>query len=129
MKVTKLVALAMALMVLGGAGTAMAKAVRVDLGPFPADDPVEPDAWGRAVLNYAKGAQKTIVQVNVWGLMPNATYTLYLFAEGPGFHIGAHFMTDEEGEGHIHLAIPGNHSMHLPVAINNADNFTVLYGD
>ena len=48
---------------------AFAKAVKVDLVPVGAFT-----GGGKAVLNYAAGADKTEVQVNLWGLNPNKEY-------------------------------------------------------
>lgn len=54
------------------AGVALGAAVKLSLGPAPLGD--EPDASGRAVLNYAKGEDKTVIQVNGEGLTPGETY-------------------------------------------------------
>ena len=51
------------------AGIALAKAVKVDLVPYvDADGNVlEPNAYGKAMMNYAKGADKTEVQSSCAG--------------------------------------------------------------
>jgi hypothetical protein len=114
--------------VLGTAGVALAAAVKVKLMPYPAANPIEPNASGRAVLNYTKGSDKTIVQVNCWGLMPNSEYTVWLSPSPGNFHVVGSFVTDYYGEGHLHAFLPGDHSGHVPVAVNNAANMTVLLG-
>jgi hypothetical protein len=106
---------------------ALAVAVKVELMPYPSADPMEPDATGRAVLNYVKGADKTEVQVNCWGLMADKEYTVLLMVPA-GFHPIGSFTTDDEGEGHLHAKLPVDHSMHLPVAVNNDMDQTVLLG-
>ncbi|UCE17173.1 MAG: hypothetical protein JSV84_09725 [Gemmatimonadota bacterium] len=109
------------------AGIALAKAVKVDLVPYvDADGNVlEPNAYGKAMLNYAKGADKTEVQVNCWDLVPNAMYTVYLNNSGTWYSICT-FTTDSNGEGHCHAKLAGDVSGHLPVSVNNSANQTVL---
>ena len=106
---------------------ALAAAVNVQLKPFPLVDPIEPDASGRAILNYAKSADKTEVQVNCWGLMGCQEYTVLLKAPA-GFHPIGSFTTNKKGNGHLHAKLDGDHSTHLPVAVNNDMNQTVLLG-
>ena len=115
--------------VLATAGIAFAKAVKVILEPYAyaGEDPIEPDASGRAMLNHAKGKDKTEVQVNCWGLVAEAEYTVYLKPGGAWKAVGT-FTADEEGEGHLHARLPGNESASLPVAVNNDQNKTVLLG-
>ena len=62
-------------------GIALAKAVKLTL--VPVDDSPDPDGSGRAVLNYAKGEDKTIIQVNCRGLTPGGEYGVNL-ANGKG---------------------------------------------
>jgi|GEM_PF-3262261 len=104
--------------VLATAGIAFAAAVKVILSPYPADDPIEPDATGRAVLNYAKGKDKTEVQVNCWGLTPNSDYRLWLYLGG--WKRVDVFTTDEDGEGHLHAKLSGDVSGATKVAVNTA---------
>ena len=124
--VRKISLMCLAAVILCGTGIALAAAVKVHLMPYNA---IEPDASGRAVLNYAKGADKTEVQVNCWGLMPDEMYTVWLSPDGgTSYHPIGSFTTDEYGEGNLHAKLPGDHSGHLPVAVNNAGNATVLLG-
>ena len=118
-----LIALVIALVV----GVALAKAVKKDLVPYVNADGtvIEPNAYGQAMLNYAKGADKTEVQVNCWDLVSNTMYTVYLNNSGV-WHSICTFTTDANGEGHCHAKLPGDHSGHLPVAVNNSANQTVL---
>ena len=113
--------------VLGVTGVALAKAVKVELAPYGS---LEPDASGHAILNYAKGADKTEVQVNCWDLTPETEYTVYLSPDDGGsyYAIGT-FTTDSSGEGNLHAKLAGDVSGDLPVAVNNtALNATVLLG-
>ena len=110
-------------------GIALAAAVKVQLAPWAPNGPIEPDASGKANLNYAKGADKTIVQVNCWALMPEAEYTVYLSPDFPAeWNMIGTFTTDAEGEGHLHVFLPGDQSHPEAVAVNNAANSTVLLG-
>ena len=75
----------LAAVVLCVAGIALAKAVKLDLqNPpgLPAGDP-DTGATGRAVLNYAKGADKTELQFNCQGLTPGDTYIVGTLTSGP----------------------------------------------
>ena len=121
-----LMLISLAVFVLAGAGIALAAAVKVDLLPYPVANPIEPDASGRAVLNYAKGSDKTVAQVNCWGLTPESEYMVYL-KDGGWYAIGT-FTTRKNGSGNLHVFLEGDHSGHLPVAVNNAANQTVLLG-
>ena len=114
--------------ILCGTGIALAAAVKVELAPYPAASPIEPQASGRMVLNYAKGADKTVVQLNCWGLMPESEYTVYLSPDSgiTWENIGT-FTTRKNGTGNLHVALPGDRSGDLP-AVNNAANETVLLG-
>ena len=110
--------------VLSVAGIALAKAVKVELVPYGT---AEPDASGHAILNYAKGADKTEVQVNCWRLTPNTNYTVYL--KNGGFYAVGDFTTRKNGSGNLHVRLMGDRSGDLPVAVNNtAANATVLLG-
>lgn len=112
--------------VLSAAGIAFAAAVKVTLAPYayPNQDPDEPDASGRAVLNYAKGKDKTEVQVNCWGLTPNTECWVWIDLGG-WQEIGT-FTTDESGEGHLHAKLPGDVSGATQVAVNTPKFRTVL---
>ena len=101
-------------------GIELAAAVKVDLLPLPGSVAPEPDASGHAVLNYAKGADKTEVQVNCWDLTSETEYTVYLCAPGPEWYEIGSFTTRKNGNGNLHVRLPGDHSAHLPVAVNNA---------
>ena len=122
----KLALLCLAAVIAFGTGIAMAKAVKVALSPFPAVAPIEPDASGKVILNYAKGADKTEIQINCKGLTPASDYTVYLNAGG--FYAIGTFTTDAAGDAPLHVRLPGNRSGDLPVAVNNAANLTVLLG-
>ena len=110
------------------AGIALAKAIKVDLTPYGS---VEPNASGHAVLNYAKGADKTMVQMNCWDLTSNTKYTVYLFYDdGSGvdwYTIGT-FTTRKNGSGNLHVFLEGHTSGDVAVAVNNPSDETVLLG-
>lgn len=88
---------------------AFAKAVNVALCPTAA---APDDARGRAILNYAKDANKTEIQVNCWGLDPNYNYTAWINVTGLGCpqiggwsNIGT-FSVNKKGNGHVHASVP-----------------------
>ena len=109
------------------AGLALAKAVKVELMPYPPAAPLDPNASGHAILNYAKGQDKTIVQVNCWNLKPETGYTVYL--SNGGFYSIGDFTTRKNGSGNLHVSLEGDVSADLPVAVNDtASNLTVLLG-
>ena len=62
-------------------GIALAKAVKLNLVPVAGSS--DADGYGNAVLNYAKDADKTIIQVNCGGLTPGDEYGVNL-ANGNG---------------------------------------------
>ena len=110
------------------AGVALAKAVKVELVPWSDSVAPEPDASGHAILNYAKGADKTEVQVNCWGLTPETDYTVYL-NNGSWYSIGT-FTTNGYGDGNLHVKLAGDASGDQPVAVNNSElNATVLMSE
>jgi hypothetical protein len=121
----KLVSICLASVVVFAVATALAAAVKVELMPYPEDEPLEPGASGHAMLNHAEGSDKTIVQVNCMGLKPEATYTVLL--KGPeDYHAIGTFETRKNGTGNLNVHLDGDHCGHLPVAVNNQDNQTVL---
>jgi len=77
----KALLICLAAVVLCVAGIALAEAVKLTL--VPVDGGPDPDGSGRAVLNYAKGEDKTIIQVNCWELTPGDEYGVNL-ANGKG---------------------------------------------
>ena len=115
-----------ALVVIFAVGIALAGAVKVDLMPYPPADPIDEDASGHAILNYAKGADRTEVQLNCKGLEPQTEYTVYL-NEGGWNAIGT-FTTRKNGTGNFHVKLEGDHSGASQVAVNNPGNLTVLLG-
>ncbi len=117
-----------ATVVLCVATVALAKAVRVELKPYPEEAPAEPGASGYAVLNYAKGADKTVVEVNCRGLMAETEYKVYLEKDEDFYEIGS-FTTRRNGSGNLHVELETDVSVDMPVAVNNAESdTTVLLG-
>ena len=123
----KALLICLAAVVLCVAGIALAAAVKVELLPYayPGADPLEPDAAGQAVLNYAKGADKTEIQVNCSGLTPGEGYTVYI---GSPWEVIGTFVARNNGTGNLHVRPDGDQSGRLPVAVNNSANATVLLG-
>lgn len=122
----KSVSLLVAAIVLCGAGVALAAAVKVNLAHY-AGGPDE-GASGQAVLNFAKGANKTEIQINCQGLTPDTNYTVYLSqtSTGPTFDPVGDFTTHENGKGNLHLSIPGDVSASVITVNNTALNASVL---
>ena len=117
-----------ATVVLCVAAIALAKAVRIELKPYPEEAPAEPGASGHAVINYVKGADKTIVEVNCRGLMAETEYKVYLEKDEEFYEIGS-FTTRGNGSGNLHVEIETDASADVPVAVNNAEtDTTVLLG-
>ena len=108
----------LAAVVLCVAGIALAKAVKVDLqnpAGLPADDQ-DAGATGRAVLNYAKGADKTEVQFNCQGLTPGATYVIGIVDVGIFPGTGT-YTPLPNGKLMVHAAVSGDVSAeHVGVA-------------
>ena len=106
-----------------GAGLALSAAVKVQLVPYSETPPIT-GASGQAILNFAKGADATEIQINCWGLTPETEYTVYL---KPGFESIGTFTTMKNGSGNFHLRLAGDQSKNLPVTVNDtAANLTVL---
>lgn len=126
----KMIGIGVAVLVMVLAGVALAAAVKVTLTPYPASEPIEPNAKGKVILNYAKGAAKTEIQVSCTGLTSDTQYTVYL--KDPitaAFYSIGTFTTDEFGSGAVHVKLSGDKSRNVPVAVNNtAANLTVLLG-
>ena len=68
----KVIWMCLAAFVLCTVGIAFAAAGKVALEPFPATGPIDPDASGKVNLNYAKGKDRTEVQVNCWRTVTEA---------------------------------------------------------
>ena len=89
------------------AGMAQAKAVKQEL--LGEDEQV----LGKAKLNYAKGANKTEIQLNCRSLEPETEYTVLLFEfddEGEvaeWFELGS-FTTNKKGKGKLHARVDGD---------------------
>ena len=109
-------------------GVAFAAAVKITLSPYAPNGPLDEDATGKAVLNWAKGKDKTEIQVNCWRLDPTTQYEVLIapVETGPYTSIGT-FTTDEAGEGCLHGRIAGDKSGYV-VAVNYAGGATVLLG-
>lgn len=83
-------------------------------GEEPAVIPInlDPSADGMAILHYAPGKGKTIVQVIVNGFTGDSNllgrYFVRLYP-GDGFDIGT-FLVDSQGNGHFHGEVSGDSS-------------------
>lgn len=108
-------------LVLCTTGLALAKAVKVDLVSTSKMAGVS----GKAILNYAKGADVTQIQVNCRGLKPETEYTVFLSVRvGMDIKAGT-FKVQEDGTGSCHAAIDGDVSA-LPVAIGDANGWEMV---
>jgi hypothetical protein len=106
------------------AGLLMAKAVKFNLVANGAE--AIPGAYGQAILNYAKGADKTEIQVNCWGLLPNTQYFVRL--KLPSNKDIGDFTTKKNGTGTFHTWLEGDFSTAEHIAIRNASG-RVLYSE
>lgn len=117
-----------ATVVLCVAAIALAKAVRIELMPYPEEAPAEPGASGYAVLNYTNSADKTVVEVNCRGLTAETEYKVCLEKDEDFYEIGS-FTTRRDGSGNLHVEIETDASADVPVAVKNAESdTTVLLG-
>lgn len=110
-------------------GMALAKADVQKLIPYayPGEEPLCPDAFGKAVVNCPKGAVALVLTVSVVGLAPDIEYRVYL-GDAPWCEVGT-FTTNASGNGHFHMNwAPGDVPTNDldPVAINTMGNKTVL---
>jgi hypothetical protein len=66
-----------------------------------------PGASGRVIFNDVKGAEKVVVQANVWDMEPETEYELHVAVHNvePIFNFGT-FTTDEDGDGSLHASVP-----------------------
>lgn len=84
------------------AGSAYANA-RADFGTLP--DRGVPDASGHAILNYAKGQGKWLINGEVQGLLPETEYKLQVGVQdvpNPRYDVG-YFTTDGSGKANFHF--------------------------
>jgi hypothetical protein len=123
----------MGLLWLAGGDIAHGKATHFELGMFPQPllrkpEGLEPDASGRAIFNLAKGAGKTIVQMNCKGLTPDIEYTAFVFHTGRWHEVGK-FVAKKNGTGTLHLDLPAEINNTVRVGVNreiNGRTWTVL---
>jgi len=99
---------------------ALAKAFKVDLIPTG----IEPGASGKAIVNFAKGAEVTQLQVNCRGLTPGAEYGVF-FPTGFGFVESGRFTVQEDGTANFHAALKGDFSGR-PVSIGDVNGFFMV---
>lgn len=104
---------------------AFAAAVRIELDAYNYSGH-EGYGDGKAILNYAKGADKTEIQVNCSGLIPDEEYTV-LVDHGGWTPIGT-FVAKKNGKGNFHERVDGDVSDSTRVAINDSASITRLLG-
>jgi hypothetical protein len=90
-------------------GIALGKAVKQEL--VNENDEV----IGNAILNYAKGADKTEIQVNCHGLEPETEYLIVLYQIDEQGNIAdpmviGSFITNKKGKGQLHARVQGDAS-------------------
>jgi hypothetical protein len=90
------------IIILALASSVMAKADVQKLVPYayPSQDPDEPDASGKAIVNVSMGDVVLEITVSAKGLKPNTDYTVYL--SSPWFLLGE-FTTNANGNGNFHI--------------------------
>jgi len=103
---------------------AFAAAIKVDLLAYPGTG----YGSGQAILNYAKGADKTEIQVNCWGLDPGEWYTVRIGPLTPRWKSLGTFTAKKNGEGHIHARLSGDWSSNY-IAVNLQDTKTTILMD
>ena len=106
------------------AGLLMAAAVKFNLTPYEGDGAAIAGSYGQAVLNYAKGTDKTEIQVNCWGLNAGEEYIVYY--GNPGYLPVGNFVAKKNGAGNFHAWVTGDVSTSTNVAVNTLANKTVL---
>ena len=94
------------------AGAALGKAVKEELVCEPEDGQVQ--VLGKAKLNYARGADKTEIQVNCRGLEAETEHLVLLCECGEGevtdcIELGS-FTTNKKGKGKLHARVQGDKS-------------------
>ena len=107
------------------ATAAFAAAVKIDLAN--SGEANHPDAVGKAVLNYAKGADKTEIQINCSGLIPGNTYEVYVKCNAGWVSIGE-FVAGPNGKGTFHARPDGDCSACMIAVNDQAVNATVVLG-
>ena len=116
----------LALLLCLAAVDAYGKATHFELGMFPqpmlsAPGGLEPEASGRAIFNLAKGAGKTIVQLNCKDLTPDVEYTVFVYYSARWHKVGT-FVAKQNGSGTLHLDIPTDLTSTVTVGINKIVN-------
>lgn len=113
-----------ALMLCTCAGIAYAGANKIR--SFETFHPEPLAADGMAILNYAAGQNKTIIQIIVSDFTPHETYGVRLTDGANHSNFLEAFVTDESGHGTFHSVIPGDKStrgVELYVDANGDANF------
>ena len=109
------------------AGVAMGKPVKVELAALD----IESSAGGEAILNYAKGADRTEIQVNCSGLEPNTECIVSLYEcteEEPGYIELGTLTTNKKGKGTLHVRVEGDASEWCVLVLGDDDTSVQLYG-
>jgi len=85
---------------------------------------------GRAIVNYAKGADKTEVQINFSGLVNGATYNAYFLCPDPAGWIPIGSCTGKKnGKGQIHgrpSTDCSGYEIHVALVLPDGSESTVL---
>lgn len=93
------VACAVALCVFVGVAAAAAVKIKTFDTSFGFEGP---DADGMAILNYAQGQDKTIIQMVFSGMLPDTNYLFTLVSPSHCLQPGGGFITDENGHATFH---------------------------
>lgn len=102
----KYIPLIVALALVSFATTGIAATADVQkLIPYPFDEPLEPDASGKAIVNWPRGAVMLQITVSVRGLEPKTTYQVKSCPSSKPHkwtEIDT-FKTNKAGNGHWHM--------------------------
>jgi len=118
--IRKIIPIFISLMLLGSLSTMGAShshEPRHARGVFEAEVIDYAGATGHVILNYARGKDYTIVQVNLRGLQPNTQYWFNLTHGRPAVP----FWTRRNGTANLHYELDGDHAGHLPAYVYSVD--------
>lgn len=112
------------MVVLVSVSTTYAAAVKLDLVK-PKHTNAPENASGRAILNHAKGSDKTIIQINCRDLYANIGYSVQLYDLEGGYALIGTIKAHKNGTGTLHTVLSGDHSA-CRVIVRRPDGNRVL---
>ena len=109
-------------------GVALAKAVKVELVVMDLGS----SGGGEAILNYAKGTDKTEIQVNCKGMEPNAEHIVWICdwtdEKSDYIELGT-LTTNKKGKGVLHARVKGDISERSVVVLGDDGTNVLLYNE